>query len=525
MRPHRPGGQSSTKGFARVSFGPPPSLYTQSAIAQDDQRKKRGRNRLLGLLAVVLVAALGTAGLLAARGGDDRTPATDDVPAAGQGRLDVRETVEKKPATTTGVMAFRFSVDDLGVGEHTEMPGTWATDRILAKGINQTLVGLRIGTDAAPGDEAWKLRLTGPICGYTRHVTGENRTAVVFRASKDKDSLCNHVVFFDLDDGRKIWEQRFPVSTIGDVEGTPSDGGTQDTPSVTLTHATVAVTWGGGTDAYAMDSGERLWRTQESGSCQDMGAAGGRALLVRQECWKTGQTVASWDTITYKARKVDARTGKVRWTYTGAPGLRDLELPSSEPPVVAVSAGETGFTELLSLDEHGKPRATMRLASAHYVGDCSDQVDYLVVDDCQTIAVGAGQVFVRSKDAGGQRNSNWIIGFDLATGNTTEKFESGPGALLYPLRMSGGRLLALRASDDHISPSALVSLNPKTGAETPYLYFGVPQDADTLTTLDENDILVQDGRLFFATHAAEGPSSGKAWIWLVLGIGSGATKE
>ncbi len=39
------------------------------------------------------------------------------------------------------------------------MPGTWATDKILAKGINQTLVGFRTGTDAVPGDEVWKLRL------------------------------------------------------------------------------------------------------------------------------------------------------------------------------------------------------------------------------------------------------------------------------------------------------------------------------------------------------------------------------
>ncbi|MCX4814297.1 PQQ-like beta-propeller repeat protein [Streptomyces sp. NBC_01239] len=509
-----------------MSFGPPPSPYTHSVLTQNDQQKKRRRNRLLGLLAVVLVAAVGTAGLLAARSDDKKKPTADNAPAAGGGRLDVRDTVERKPATTTGDMAFRFSIDDAKAGEHTEMPGTWATDKILAKGINQTLVGFSTGTDAVPGDEVWKLRLAGPICGYTRRVTGENRTAVVFRDSKDKASLCNHVAFFDLDDGKQIWEHEFPVSRIGDAQGTtPTDGAVQDTPSVTLTHATVAVTWGGGTDAYDMDSGERTWRTTESGSCQDMGAAGGRALLVRLECWDDSQASASWQTITYKVRKVDPATGKEKWTYAGTKGLRDLELPSSDPPVVAVSAGETGFTELLSLDDRGTVRATIGLTSGSYVGDCSDQVDYLVVDDCQTIAVGLGQVFVRSKKAGAPHTSNWIIGFDLATGKTTEKFESGPNSLLYPLRVSGSRLLALRMSDDRISPSALVSLDPKTGKETPYLYFGVPQDADTLTTLDENDIVVQDGRLFFAAHAADGPSSGKAWTWLVLGIGSSATEQ
>ncbi len=88
----------------------------------------------------------------------------------------------------------------------------WATDTILAKGIKRTLAGYRIGTDAAPGDEVWRLRLGGWICGYTRHVTGENRTAVLFRENDRQDSLCNHVAFVDLDDGRKVWEHEFPVS-------------------------------------------------------------------------------------------------------------------------------------------------------------------------------------------------------------------------------------------------------------------------------------------------------------------------
>ncbi|MGQ4437859.1 MULTISPECIES: PQQ-binding-like beta-propeller repeat protein [unclassified Streptomyces] len=391
-------------------------------------------------------------------------------------------------------MAFRFSIDDAKPGEHTEMPGTWATDKTLAKGIHQTLVGFRTGTDAAPGDEVWRLRPTGPIRGYTRRVTGENRTAVVFRDSKDKASLCNHVAFFHLDDGKRIGEHEFPVSTIGDEQDTaPTDGAVQDRPSVTLTHATVAVTWGGGTDAYDMDSGERTWRTTESGSCQDMGAAGGRALLVRLERWDDSQTSASWQTITYEVRKIDPATGQGEWTYAGTKGLRDLEVPPSDPPVVAMSAGETGFTELLSLDDRGTVRATIGLTGGSHVGDCSDQVDHLVVDDCQTIAVGLGQVFVRGKEAGAPHHSNWIFGFDLATGKTTGKFESEPDSLLHPLRVSGSRLLALRMSDDHISPPALVSLDPRTGN--------------------------------FAAHAADGPGSGKAWTWLVLGIGSSATER
>jgi outer membrane protein assembly factor BamB len=476
--------------------------------------------------AVVLVVLLGTGGwLLWGRDSGGTKPRTETT--AAQGRLDVRETVEKRPASTNGVMAFRFSVDDMGPGEHYEMPGMWATDKILAKGINKTVVGLSVGTDASPGDEKWKLPLDGPICGYTRHVTGENRTAVLYRANADADAHCNHVAFFDLDDGREIWSHDFPVSRIGTLKGVPRDGSVQDTPSVTLTHDTVAVTWGGGTIAYDMDLGKTRWTTTADGACQDSGAAGGGALLVRQECWSDDESLAidSWERITYKVRKVDPATGRALWTYSAVKGVRELDIPSTDPAVLAVSAGDTGITELLSLGDDGRNRATIRLQNGTYVGECSD-ADHLVIDDCPTIAVGAGQVFLRSKEEAGARSPNWVIGFDLATGNSTRKFESGPNSLLYPVRMSGDQLLALRESEDHISPTALVSLDPKTGEETPYFYFGLPTEAETLTLIDSNDILVQDGRLFLGAKAADSPAAGQPrWVYLVLGIESSAAKE
>jgi outer membrane protein assembly factor BamB len=499
-------------------------MYTQSAVTAAAARKKRRRRTwLLALLAPVLVAGLGTGGRLLWGGGDDATR-SDARTTEAQARLDVRETVEKPPASTVGKMAFRFSVDDMSPGEHYEMPGMWATGKILAKGINKTVVGLAVGTDAAPGDERWKLPLDGPICGYTRHVTGENRTAVLYRAGAGEHALCDHVAFFDLDDGRAIWKSGFPSSKYGDSPGTAKDGDDQDIPSVTLTHGTVVVTWGGGTDGYDMDTGERRWRTTADGSCQDMGAAGGGALIVREQCWNDDDSlpVDSLERVAYKARKVDPANGRALWTYAAAKGIRDLDIPSADPPVLAVEAGEIGISEMLSLDAEGDNRATIRLQNGTYEGECSYD-DYLVVDDCPTIAVGDGQVFVRSKETGDKANANWVIGFDLATGDTTRKFDSGPGSLLYPVRMSGDRLLAVRESDDHIAPNALVALDPETGEETPYFYFELPAEADTMTMTDYNDIVVEDGRLFFGVKKADGPAKGQPrWVYLVLGIESAA---
>ncbi|MFC8104185.1 PQQ-binding-like beta-propeller repeat protein [Streptomyces sp. NPDC057363] len=489
--------------------------------------KGTARKVLMGVLAVALVAALGTGGwLLWGDGSADDHGSGTARPTQAQGRLDVRETVEKRPASTLGEMAFRFSLDDMKPGEHNEMPGMWATDKILAKGIKRTVAGFRIGTDADVGDEAWKTRLGGPICGYTRHVTGDNRTAVLFRENDQEDAYCNHVAFLDLDDGHQVWAHDFPVSAAGPSQDTPDSADTQDRPSVTLTHGTVVVTWGGGTVAYEMDRGTKRWNTTVAGRCQDMGAAGGRALVIREQCLSADETPVDvyWQRNTFKVREVDPATGRALWSYSAPKGIRTLSVPSTDPAVVAVSSGEIGLTELISLDGEGKHRATLSLGNDTYVGECFDG-DYLVIDYCPTIAVGADQAFLRSEDQQEKQISNWVIGFDLATGNTTTKFDSGPGSLLYPLRMSGDQLLALRLSNDHVAPNTLVSLDPRTGKETPYFYFDVPIEADTLTTPDVNDVVVQNGRIFFGARAAIGPGAdGNKWVYLVLGIGSVAEK-
>ncbi|HZF92464.1 PQQ-binding-like beta-propeller repeat protein [Streptomyces sp.] len=504
-----------------MSFGPPPSVYTQSSVTADRQRRKR-RAVLLAAVAAVVALALSAGAWLwwPGKASDDGKPAA----APAQHRLDVRETVERRPAGSRGAMAVRFSADDMGPGERYEMPGLWATDKILAKGVNKTLIGLRMGSDAAVGDEAWKLPLGGPICGKTRHVTVENRTAVLFRAGEDKDSLCNHVAFVDLDDGKLVWQTEFPVS--GNGFGAPDDANSQQTPGVTLTHATVAVTWGRGTDAYDMDGGKRRWRVTSGENCSSSGAGGGRALVVRYSCWREDAPLS--EVRTYTVRALDPKSGTTRWTYEPADGVKDVRIVSSDPAVLATAAGDVGITEIISLDERGEYLSTVPLQNGAYVAECTDEVDHLAADECPSVAVGAGQVFLTSKEQGDLvNNANWIIGFDLATGNSVKKFESGPNALLRPLRMSGDQLLALRESSDHISPTALVSLNPRTGAETPYFYFDLPSEGWSLLSMSLADVVVQNGRVFFGAKTAELPpdADGKAWVWLALGIESATTKK
>ncbi|TGA92480.1 PQQ-binding-like beta-propeller repeat protein [Streptomyces sp. MZ04] len=494
-----------------MSFGPPPSSYTQSTLVADSARRNRRRRTLIGVVSTVLIVLLCAGGGFLWFGNDDPARGDDKSPsdAVPQGRLDVRQTAEKRPANTSGRMAFRFSADDMAPGEEYTTPGTWATDKILAKGINRTLVGFEIGKDAEAGDETWSIRLSGPICGVTRHVTVQGRTAVLHRSGEDEDSPCDRVTFVDLDKGEKIWEKGFPTSDT--VFG-------QDATSVTLTHATVAVTWGDGSTAYDMDTGDRLWKKGRVSDCKHTGLAGGRGLLMLLSCVHPKET-------TYQVRKLDPRTGDAKWTYQAADGIKGVSLLSAEPAVIAPAAGDVEVTHLISLDDRGKQRATIGLESGRYVVDCEDPLDFGAVDNCPSTVVSGDQVFLTSReDPHGDMidNANRIVSFDLSTGKTVLKFESGRNQLLHPLRMSGDQLLAFRDSTDHITPSALVSLNPKTGKETPYFYFALPTEAWPLTEPDTNDIVVQNGRLYLSAPRATGPTGGKKkeWVWLTVGIES-----
>ncbi|MCX4883939.1 hypothetical protein [Streptomyces sp. NBC_00847] len=47
-----------------------------------------------------------------------------------------------------------------------------------------------------------------------------------------------------------------------------------------------------------------------------------------------------------------------------------------------------------------------------------------------------------------------------------------------------------------------------------------------MTMTEYNDIVVQDGRLFFGAKKADGPAKGQPrWVYLVLGIETLAVKE
>ncbi|MFD5700214.1 hypothetical protein [Streptomyces lasiicapitis] len=246
-----------------------------------------------------------------------------------------------------------------------------------------------------------------------------------------------------------------------------------------------------------MAGGKRLWKSTGVKSCEDAGFAGGRALLALVKC---GDSYAP----TYRVQAVDPRTGKATWTYKVPQGVKAVYLVSSRPAVIAVAAGDIVPTDLITLDGRGKYQATIDLPEERCLDTCHRQL-FGNVETCDSIVVGRDQLFLATE--GDVLDGNEIVSFDLVTGKTARKFGPKDMTELYPLRMSGDRLLALQTGRVS-APSAVVSLDPRTGKETPFLAFS-PPDMYTLNDPEHADFIVEDGRVFLSTRELEPENSGE----------------
>ncbi|MER6632795.1 PQQ-binding-like beta-propeller repeat protein [Streptomyces sp. NPDC000987] len=498
-----------------MSFGPPPSIYTQSTLAADRARRRR-RLQLLGAMAAVAAVVGCVGGWLALSDGDapdHRTPA-----AAVQKPDEIRDTVETDPVSPEGQPVVEHKEADLAANSDTNpryAPGTWATEKILAKGVANRIEGYRI----EPGydDVAWKLKLSGHLCATSRHVTADGRTAVVVQpptpAGAKTKGVCDQVVFVDLDTGEKLWQAKMPNAGSAFVTNT----------NLTLTEGVVAVAWGEGSVAYDMKTGKQLWNSTSVSRCEDRGFAGGGALLALEACGPLPDT-------RYRVQKLDPRTGRAEWTYRLAAGVQDVYLPSSDPPVLAVAAGDTLVTDLITLDDHGKHLATISMSG--YDPKCEDRyfgAGYFgVVENCDGVVAGRTQVYVLSKenfDAG--QAPDWIVAFNRKTGRTAGKFEGRDRQMVCPLRMSGDDLLVYRRSGDPVQPAAVVRWNPSTDKETPLLLFQLPEDEEyDLSDPEQSDMVYEQGRMFFAKRElVRDDKAPKDPVLLALGIGSAGLKH
>ncbi|MFJ9040024.1 PQQ-binding-like beta-propeller repeat protein [Streptomyces sp. NPDC102406] len=488
-----------------MTFGPPPSEFTQSR----QEARGRGRRRSYAL-AVSFVAVLALlAGLWFLWSEMSGSPAELDRKATPSPAADdIRESVEARPRGGAGHLESVMMARGVAPGKDQLTSGTWVTKENLVKGVEDALVAVKIGTSE---EDAWRTQLPGTICAAAPYVTVDGRTAVAYegeqkgapKGEQDEDA-CDHLTMFDLDTGKKLWDTKIPWKSSLFDEPT----------RVTMTRGVVVATWWEGAVGVDMRTGKTLWERSRTKKCHDAQFQGGKALVVSNNC----SNGTDYRDVQYKVQKLDPRSGRVVWSYQAARYVHAYVV-SSKPTVIAVEAGENEITDLLSLDDHGKLRATIRMEGDHYEVNCDPERG----DGCAGAIVTDDQVFVASGAASESlgNDTNWLVGFDLATGRSGVKFEAGPDQTLHPIRMSGGRILAVKEGTDEVAPMTLVELDPATGGERPYFSFNLPAGATDKSLDNTTTVVIEDARIYFGNSVVTG--SGKKSLpdsqWMAVGIG------
>ncbi|WP_158711078.1 PQQ-binding-like beta-propeller repeat protein [Streptomyces albus] len=439
------------------------------------------------MLGISLAAGLAGGGWLLLRDEDTAAHAQGKPsPTAPQAPDDIRQNVEKRPASVDGQLTFGVEVPKVPVGAVLPAPGAWVSEKIYAKGQDSAVVGYATDTS----EPAWTLELPGQLCAAAKHITVDGRTAVVSedgkRAGPNRPRACSILTVFDVDTGRQVFRKTMPDAQVA----------TQLTADVAITRGVVASAWGDGSVAYDLDTGKQVWKSRATSQCRDTGFGGGRELLAVVECGDENRE--------FRVQRIDARTGEPQWTYKVDSGIQRVSVLSSDPPVIGITAGDVLETDVITLDDQGRHQARIALKDNHYQPNCNnDTTDG--VESCRTAVVSEDRLYLPTEEryeAG--EPANEIVAFSLTTGKAVQKFDGRPGLMIWPLRMSGDRLIAYRQGGGWTN-GAVLSLDPATGKQSIWLVVPVPEGINGLMRPKETQVIFERGRLYFAATGILGP--------------------
>lgn len=417
---------------------------------------------------------------------------------------------EKAPADTSAKVLFQVPAPTIkDRGQIDSVTGSWLTDSVYAK----SGVGKIVGYDADSGATKWTLPLAGQTCAGSPEISESGIAVVVTesgrRVGKNDRKPCTEVTAFEVATGKKLWTKNVATS------GTKVAFG-----EVTISGTTVAVGGGyyGGA-AFDMNSGKVLWQPK-TGSCSDVGYAGGEQLVAVRKC-------GSYDNEKYEVQLLDPKSGAVKWSYKLPNGIDNAKVISTKPVVFGLDSGEptvTGATDVFSLDDSGKLLTKITLADGKYEHDCSIGK----VHDCHGITVGNGKLYVPTKQHDGSGSSglsqtNEIVAFSLATGKTTgDKIDAGDGYDIFPIRMDGGNILAYK-DGPYDKGAQVVTVDGGSLKQTKLLE--TPVSAAITSAISSmvpknSELLYTDGRLFMGKDLVSKPYTANQKEYTALGFGA-----
>ncbi|MGW0884476.1 outer membrane protein assembly factor BamB family protein [Streptomyces sp. NPDC002671] len=496
MQPQAGYGQPAQPGYGYP--GQPPTMPMQPQPGQSGG----GRNNSTLMIVVAAVAAIAlivVGGIwYASSSGDDGKKHDTAGSSGGTGGKDDKGDSggtgggkEKVPANTAANVLFEVPMPK--TNDTVVTSGSWLTDKVYAK----TGVAEIDGYDPANGSKQWTLKLPGPVCQATGHVTDDDRTAIVFQPKmppKDSSAGCSKIGAVDLDTGKLLWSK-----SINSGEDPI------DFDNVTVAQHTVAVGSSYGGAAFDIASGKLLWQPKSDDTCNDAGYGGGTKLVAVRKC-------GEYDNRQLHIQNIDPQTGKVIAEYKMAQGIEYASVISTDPLVVAADVGDSagdgsGISDYFSIDaKTGKLLARISAPGDTYGGRCDGITR---VEDCKQVVAGNGRLYVPTEEhdgTGDYSQTNEIIAFDLNTGKQTgQRAEAGDGYLLSPLRMDGPNLIAYKRPP-YDKGGQIVSIDGGSFKATKLLENPAKEsarDAETSMLPDYSEILYAQGRLYMSQVFAE----------------------
>ncbi|MEU5431206.1 PQQ-binding-like beta-propeller repeat protein [Streptomyces olivoreticuli] len=383
----------------------------------------RGKQRMVVIVSAAVALALVVGGGIwyaTSGGGKDDTASKDGNSTQGGGKGGGGDS-GPKPKAVDGKLL--FSVPSQDVKDMVSAKGLWATDQVVAKADVYKVTGYGLS-----GGKKWEIPVDGAICWANPQATADGKAVILVSDGKQTDDKpyggpCTQVVALDLNKGTKLWQKS---AKTGDKDLTFSE--------VTIGGGTVAAGGIGGGAAWSLDDGKELWKPKADGDdCKDAGYGGGGKLVAVRRCGDYQRPQISIQTL-------DPKSGAVKSEYKMPSGLNYPHIASTDPLVVAVSAGDStgnGASDFMVIDDsakEGRLKSKISTGNGTYEPKCPSTE----VEGCTKISITKDSLYLPTKqhssgdsDQPGQVNE--IVAFDLASGQTKGKTEGVPGAQLTPL--------------------------------------------------------------------------------------------
>ncbi|MEV5806430.1 MULTISPECIES: PQQ-binding-like beta-propeller repeat protein [Streptomyces] len=525
-------GQPGPYGQPTPAYGqpgqPPGYGYPQATVPMQPQPGGPGGGRKINAQLAIIVAAVVAIALIIGGGvwyskssddgGKDDTASssggtggkggTDEKGGDGGGSGAGTEKVPSDPAAKVlfQVPAPPVSKDDSSV----VVSGSWLTDTVYAKsGVAEVA-----GYDPDKGSKKWAIKLAGPVCAASRHVTDDNKTVIIHQPAMptkaEPSHGCTQVAVLDLDAGKTVW-----TKTAGDQPINFSN--------VTISGDTVAAGSTEGGVGFGIAKGDILWSPKATDSCYDAGYGGGEKLVAVRKC-------GSYDARQLNIQTIDPKSGKVISEYKMAQGIEYAGVVSTNPLVVAADVGDSagdgsGISDFFSIDNKtGKLLTRISAPGEQFAARCDTITK---IENCTGLAVGANRLYIPTEEHEGSGESysrtNEVVAFDLATGKQTgQRADAGEDYTITPLRMDGGNVIAYKRPP-YDKGGQIVSIDGGTFKQTTLLENPATEavrDVEASMSPDYSEILYSQGHLYMSQVFASEPTSADEKEYLAIGFGT-----